>query len=40
MHELIGSNAALHIVQDAGHSVHLEQPQTTARIVCNWLATF
>ena len=40
MHELIGSNATLHIVQDAGHSVHLEQPQTTAQIVCNWLATF
>ena len=40
MHELIGSNATLHIVQDAGHSVHLEQPQTTARIVSDWLATF
>lgn len=39
MHELIGSNATLNIVQDAGHSVHLEQPQTTAQIVCNWLAT-
>lgn len=40
MHELIGSNATLNIVQDAGHSVHLEQPQTTAQIVCDWLATF
>ena len=40
MHELIGSNATLHIVQDAGHSVYLEQPQTTAQIVCNWLTTF
>ena len=40
MHELLGSNATLHIVQDAGHSVHLEQPQTTAQIVCKWLATF
>ena len=39
MHELIGSNATLHIVQDAGHSVHLEQPAQTAQIVCNWLAT-
>jgi len=39
MHELIGSNATLRIVQDAGHSVHLEQPQTTAQIVCKWLAT-
>lgn len=38
MHELIGSNATLRIVQDAGHSVHLEQPQTTAEIVCDWLA--
>ena len=40
MHELIGSSATLQIVQDAGHSVHLEQPQTTAKIVCDWLATF
>jgi 2-succinyl-6-hydroxy-2,4-cyclohexadiene-1-carboxylate synthase len=39
MQELIGSNATLHIVQDAGHSVHLEQPKTTAQIVCDWLAT-
>ena len=40
MRELIGSNATLQIVQDSGHSVHLEQPQTTAKIVCDWLATF
>jgi 2-succinyl-6-hydroxy-2,4-cyclohexadiene-1-carboxylate synthase len=40
MQELIGSNATVRIVQDAGHSVHLEQPQTTARIVCDWLSTF
>lgn len=39
MQELIGSNTTLRIVQDAGHSVHLEQPQTTAQIVCDWLAT-
>jgi 2-succinyl-6-hydroxy-2,4-cyclohexadiene-1-carboxylate synthase len=39
MHELIGSNATLRIVQDAGHSVHLEQTQTTAQIVCDWLST-
>ena len=39
MQELIGSNATLRIVQDAGHSVHLEQAQTTAQIVCDWLAT-
>lgn len=40
IHELIGSNATLRIVQDAGHSVHLEQPRTTAQIVCDWLSTF
>ena len=40
MQDLIGPKASLHIVQDAGHSVHLEQPQITAQIVCNWLATF
>ena len=40
MQELIGSNATLQIVADAGHSVHLEQPQITAQLVCNWLATF
>ena len=39
MQELIGPNATLHIVQDAGHSVHLEQPKTTAQIICDWLAT-
>ncbi len=39
MQELIGSNAIVHIVQDAGHSVHLEQPQITAQLVCDWLAT-
>ena len=39
MQELIGPNATLHIVQDAGHSVHLEQSKTTAQIVCDWLAT-
>jgi 2-succinyl-6-hydroxy-2,4-cyclohexadiene-1-carboxylate synthase len=39
MQELMGSHATLHIVQDAGHSVHLEQPQTTAQLVCNWLTT-
>jgi 2-succinyl-6-hydroxy-2,4-cyclohexadiene-1-carboxylate synthase len=39
MQELIGPNAKLHIVQDAGHSVHLEQPKTTAQIICDWLAT-
>ena len=39
MKELIGSNARLQIVQDAGHSVHLEQPQTTAQLICDWLAT-
>ena len=39
MQELIGPNATLHIVKDAGHSVHLEQPKTTAQIICDWLAT-
>jgi 2-succinyl-6-hydroxy-2,4-cyclohexadiene-1-carboxylate synthase len=39
MKELIGSNATVQIVQDAGHSVHLEQPQTTAQLICDWLAT-
>jgi pimeloyl-ACP methyl ester carboxylesterase len=39
MQELIGSNATLRIVQDAGHSVHLEQPETTAQLVCDWLAS-
>jgi len=39
MQELIGPNATLRIVQDAGHSVHLEQPKTTAQIICDWLAT-
>ena len=39
MQELIGPNATLHIVQDAGHSVHLEQPKTTAQIICDWIAT-
>ena len=39
MKELIGSNATLQIVQDAAHSVHLEQPQTTAKLICDWLAT-
>lgn len=40
MQELIGSNATVRIVQDAGHSIHLEQPQITAQLVCDWLATF
>lgn len=40
MHALIGPNATLRIVQDAGHSVHLEQPHTTAQIICDWIATF
>ena len=39
MHELIGETATLHIVEDAGHSVHLEQPAKTAEILSNWLAT-
>ena len=39
MKELIGSNATLQIVQDAGHSVHLEQPLATAQLICDWLAT-
>ena len=39
MKELIGSSATVQIVQDAGHSVHLEQPQTTAQLICDWLAT-
>jgi len=39
MHELIGETATLHILEDAGHSVHLEQPAKTAEILSNWLAT-
>lgn len=39
MQELIGPHASVHIVHDAGHSVHLEQPAQTAQIVSNWLAT-
>jgi 2-succinyl-6-hydroxy-2,4-cyclohexadiene-1-carboxylate synthase len=39
IHELIGSNSTIHIVQDAGHSVHLEQTQATAQIITDWLAT-
>ena len=39
MQELIGENASIKIVQDAGHSVHLEQPVETSEIILNWLAT-
>lgn len=40
MKEIIGLQATLEIVHGAGHSLHLEQPQTTANIVSSWLTTF
>lgn len=38
MAEAIGPNAALVVVDGAGHSVHLEQPTMTAAIVNDWMA--
>jgi 2-succinyl-6-hydroxy-2,4-cyclohexadiene-1-carboxylate synthase len=38
MKQLIGANAELVAVKDAGHSVHLEQPQVFQRVVENFLS--
>ena len=40
MKEIIGTYATLQIVSDAGHSVHLEQPEESAAIISQWLKTF
>jgi 2-succinyl-6-hydroxy-2,4-cyclohexadiene-1-carboxylate synthase len=32
-------NAALVVVPDAGHSVHLEQPNATAAAIAHWTVT-
>ena len=37
MKELIGDNAKFAIVQNSGHSVHLEQLEDCAKIILNWL---
>ena len=37
MKELIGDNATFAIVQNSGHSVHLEQLEDCAKIILNWL---
>jgi 2-succinyl-6-hydroxy-2,4-cyclohexadiene-1-carboxylate synthase len=37
MKELIGDNATFAIVQNSGHSVHLEQLQDCSEIILNWL---
>jgi 2-succinyl-6-hydroxy-2,4-cyclohexadiene-1-carboxylate synthase len=37
MKKLIGDNATLEIVENSGHSVHLEQLQDCAEIILNWL---
>ncbi len=34
----IGTNATVRIVDDAGHTVHLEHPEHTAALVATWLA--
>jgi 2-succinyl-6-hydroxy-2,4-cyclohexadiene-1-carboxylate synthase len=37
MKELIGDNATFAIVENSGHSVHLEQLEDCAKIILNWL---
>jgi 2-succinyl-6-hydroxy-2,4-cyclohexadiene-1-carboxylate synthase len=37
MKELIGENATVAIVNNSGHSVHLEQLEDCAKIIMNWL---
>lgn len=37
MREAIGVNATVHVIADAGHTVHLERPAETARVVADWL---
>ena len=38
MAEAIGANATTHAIAGAGHAVHLERPDDTARVVVDWLA--
>jgi len=38
MQTMIGSNALVHLVRDAGHTAHLEQPDEFLRAVRQWLS--
>jgi 2-succinyl-6-hydroxy-2,4-cyclohexadiene-1-carboxylate synthase len=39
MADEIGANATLALIPDAGHAVHLEQPDAFLRVLRQWLAT-
>jgi len=34
----IGTNASMQLIDNAGHSAHLENPAATASAITNWLS--